>query len=49
MKDPVRGQFEVTDQYSAHPNGSSFQQMLTGVLTGPGLPPTRAKPLRAAS
>ena len=36
LKDPVRGQFQVTGSYFAHPNGNSYREMLTGVVTGPG-------------
>lgn len=40
MRDPVRGEFQVTDKYSARPGGSSAREMLTGVVTGPGVPAT---------
>jgi hypothetical protein len=45
MRDPVRGQFQVTGSYDAHPSGSGFQSMLTGVVTGPGIPPTAGEHL----
>ncbi len=40
MVDPVPGEFRVTGDYFAHPSSSSFRQMLTGVVTGPGIAPT---------
>jgi hypothetical protein len=40
MRDPVRGEFRVTDRYFAHPGSTSFREMLTGVVTGPGVAPT---------
>ncbi len=40
MRDPVRGEFRVADRYFAHPGSSSFREMLTGVVTGPGVAPT---------
>jgi hypothetical protein len=45
LRDPVRGQFEVTGRYAAHPNGSSFREMLTGVVTGPGIATTAGEHL----
>ena len=45
LRDPVRGQFEVTGRYFAHPNGSSYREMLTGVVTGPGIAPTAGEHL----
>ncbi len=45
MRDPVRGQFEVTGQYFAHPNGNSFREMLTGVVSGPGVAATAGEHL----
>jgi len=40
MQDPVRGEFKVTGRYFAHPHSSSMREMLTGVVTGPGIPAT---------
>ena len=40
MRDPVRGEFRVASRYFAHPDGSSFREVLTGVVTGPGVAPT---------
>lgn len=40
MRDPVRGEFQVTDRYFAHPGSSSAREMLTGVVSGPGVPAT---------
>lgn len=40
MRDPVRGEFKVTGRYYAHPHSSSFREVLTGVVTVPGMPPT---------
>lgn len=45
MRDPVRGQFQVTGRYDAHPNGSSFRDVLTGVVSGPGVAPTAGEHL----
>ena len=49
LRDPVRGQFEVTGQYYAHPNGNSFREMLTGVVTGPGIVATAGEHLSDTS
>ncbi len=46
MKDPVRGEFRKTGQYFPHPGRVPMQVMLTGVVTGPGIPPTPAEHLR---
>src|SRR5207244_2018194 len=45
MRDPVRGEFRVTGSYFAHPGSNSYRLMLTGVVTGPGLPPTAGEHL----
>ena len=45
MQDPVRGEFTVTGRYFAHPRSSSFREVLTGVVTGPGIPPTAGEHL----
>jgi hypothetical protein len=49
MKDPVRGEFQVTGRYFAHPGSSSFREMLTGVVTGPGISPTPGEHLTDVS
>ena len=46
MKDPVRGEFRKTGEYFPHPGRVPLQVMLTGVVTGPGIPPTPAEHLR---
>src|SRR5262245_14138815 len=46
MKDPVRGEFRKTGEYFPHPGRVPMQVMLTGVVTGPGIPPTPAEHLR---
>ena len=40
MKDPVRGEFRVSGQYFTHPGSTPLRETLTGVVTGPGIPPT---------
>ena len=45
LRDPVQGQFQVTGRYTAHPSGSSHREMLTGVVTGPGIAPTAGEHL----
>ncbi len=45
MRDPVRGEFKVTGRYFAHPDSNSFREVLTGVVTGPGIPPTAGEHL----
>jgi hypothetical protein len=39
LKDPVSGEFRVTDWYDPKPNGSFRAPMLTGVVVAPGLGP----------
>jgi hypothetical protein len=46
MKDPVRGEFHKTGEYFPHPGRVPMQVMLTGVVSGPGIPPTPAEHLR---
>jgi hypothetical protein len=46
MQDPVRGEFRKTGEYFPHPGRTPMQVMLTGVVTGPGIPPTPAEHLR---
>src|SRR5436190_15625300 len=45
MQDPVRGEFKVTDRYFAHPGSNSFREVLTGVISVPGMPPTAGEHL----
>ena len=45
MRDPARGEFRVTGRYFAHPGSNSFREVLTGVVTGPGIPPTAGEHL----
>jgi hypothetical protein len=40
IKDPVRGEFRVSGQYVTHPGSTPLRETLTGVVTGPGIPPT---------
>ena len=40
IKDPVRGEFRVSGQYFTHPGSTPMRETLTGVVTGPGVPPT---------
>lgn len=46
MKDPVRGEFRKTGEYFPHPGRTPMQVMLTGVVSGEGIPPTPAEHLR---
>jgi len=46
MKDPVRGEFRKTGEYFPHPGRVPMQVMLTGVVSGPGIPPTPAEHMR---
>jgi hypothetical protein len=39
MRDPVRGEFRPTGSYFPHPGRVPMQEMLTGVVTGPGVGP----------
>jgi hypothetical protein len=43
MKDPVRGEFRPTGSYFPHPGRVPMQEMLTGVVSAPGVPPALAK------
>ena len=45
MRDPARGEFRVTGRYFAHPGSNSFREVLTGVVTGHGIPPTAGEHL----
>lgn len=49
MKDPVRGEFRPTGAYSAHPDRVPMQEMLTGVVTAPGVEPTGGEALNDLS
>jgi hypothetical protein len=40
MRDPIRGEFKVTGRYFAHPGSNSYREVLTGVVSAPGIPPT---------
>lgn len=45
MKDPVRGEFRPTGSYFPHPGRTPMQEMLTGVVTAPGIGPTAGEAL----
>ncbi|MBE7189215.1 hypothetical protein [Jatrophihabitans endophyticus] len=47
MKDPVRGEFRPTGSYEAHPHmDSDFRDIMTGVVTGPGITPTAGEAIQ---
>ena len=45
MQDPVRGEFHPTGSYYPHPGRVPMQEMLTGVVTAPGVPATPGEAL----
>ena len=45
MRDPVRGEFRPTGSYFPHPGRVPMREMLTGVVTGPGVGPAPAEAL----
>ena len=45
MRDPVRGEFRPTGSYFPHPASSNIQEMLTGVVSGPGIAPVAGEVL----
>ncbi len=45
MKDPVRGEFRPTGFYFPHPGRVPMQEMLTGVVTAPGIGPAAGEAL----
>ena len=45
MKDPVRGEFRPTGSYFPHPGRVPMQEMLTGVVSAPGVPPAPGEAL----
>ncbi len=45
MKDPVRGEFRPSGSYFPHPGRVPMQEMMTGVVLAPGVPPTPAEAL----
>jgi hypothetical protein len=49
MKDPVRGEFRPTGAYAPHPGRVPMREMLTGVVTAPGVEPTGGEALNDLS
>lgn len=45
LKDPVRGEFRPSGSYSVQPGRGPGQEMLTGVITAPGIEPTAGQVL----